>query len=153
MYIRVIAAFFFVVIGVFFQFQIGDIYGVWLNFTLAALISLSFVLNFPELLFIILFALFALNWQPGISFELIVFGIVPIGSFLAGKFLPFEPWAGNILLTLIGIMIPYVLFGIHVILKSPVLFVGDSIASLFYSAIIFKAMISFFPSREQDSLS
>ena len=137
---RVIAAFFLVVIGIIFQLLAGDARGVWFNFALAALISLSFFVNFFEILFLTLFTLLALNWQPGISFELIIFGVLPIGSFLLRKSLPFEPWAGSILLSCVGIVFFYALFGIHIIIRNPALFLGDILLSLIYSAIVFKAM-------------
>lgn len=137
---RVIAAFFLVVIGIIFQLFAGDARGVWFNFALAALISLSFFLDFFEILFLTLLTLLALNWQPGISFEFIIFGALPIGSFLLRKFLPFEPWAGSMLLSCAGIIFFYALFGIHVITRNPALFLGDILASLAYSAVVFKAM-------------
>src|SRR3989344_6544600 len=95
---RTVATLLCVGIGIFFEILIGDIGGIWINAVLAALISLSFILALPEILLVPFFALFVINWQPAISFELIVLGILPILSFLIRKWLPLEPWVGSILL-------------------------------------------------------
>ena len=100
MNIKTISAFLLVVIGILLQLLIGDERGGWFNFALAALIALSFFCTFFEIFFLTLFALLVLNWQPGISFELIVFGIVPVGSFFFKKFIPLEPWVANLLFSL-----------------------------------------------------
>ncbi len=147
---RVIAGLLLVSLAIALQLFIGDIRGIWFDFALAALISLSFLLNFFEILFLVLFAAYILNWQPGMSFELLVFAALPIGSFLLRKFLPFEPWIGNMVLSFFGVAIFYSLFGIHIIMHTPALFFADIAASIVCSVAVFKTMVSFFPAEDLD---
>ncbi|OGZ52819.1 MAG: hypothetical protein A3B25_01025 [Candidatus Ryanbacteria bacterium RIFCSPLOWO2_01_FULL_48_26] len=144
MNIKTASALFLVIIGTLLQLFIGDVKGAWFNFTLAALITLSFFCSFFEILFLTLFALLVLNWQPGISLELIIFGVMPIGAFFLRKLLPLEPLVGSILLSCAGIIVLYILFGIHIITNNPVLFLSDIVMSLAYSAVVFKTMSLFF---------
>ncbi len=147
MNVKLFAAFFLVIIGMLLELLIGDSTGVWLNFALAALIALSFFCTFFEILFLTLFVLLVLNWQPGISLELIVFGAIPVGSFFLRKFIPLEPWAENMFFTCAGIILFYSLFGIHIIGHYPALFLGDLAASLLYSVGVFRAMSLSFPAE------
>jgi|SRR3989344_2249300 len=147
---RIIAAVLLVSIGIFLEIWIGDIRSVWISCVLAALISLSFILSLPEILCVTLFALFALNWQPAISLELIILGALPIVSFLIRKWLPLEPWIGSILLSFTGIMVLYLALDLDFIIRNPSLFAADILLSLAYSTIVFKAMISFFPTDNLD---
>ena len=152
-HISAVAGFLLVVIGLFLQFLIGDVRGIWICFPLAALIALSFFLSFYEILFIDIFALFVAQWQPTISFELVVLGALPVCSYLARKVFQLEPWAGNILFTFFGVAGLYALIGVRVLTHNTPLFFLDLVVSLLYSVLVFKAMSSFFSTEEPDFIS
>jgi len=47
--------------------------GIFLNLSFVTLISLAFIFEFWELLALVLFATFIMNWQPAASVEILVF--------------------------------------------------------------------------------
>ncbi|MDE2019641.1 MAG: hypothetical protein KGJ13_04850 [Patescibacteria group bacterium] len=79
------------------------------DFVLAALIAFAFIFPFWELLLFILLAVFTLNWQPHLGFELAAFAAVPIAAFVLRLWLSWEKWIGIAVSTVGGIFIFYAL--------------------------------------------
>ncbi len=146
--VRLAAGILFIAVAITFQFALGDAGGIWINFALACLIALAFTLDFKELLFAVLFAAYCINWQPGISPELLFFILLPLAIFLLRKSLPLEPWIGSMFLVCAGILLFYSVFGPALLIRSFPLVLADTAVSLLYSALVFKTMTSAFPDRE-----
>ncbi len=131
------ASLFLVLAGIMLQLFLGDARGVWFNFALAALIAASFFLDFFEIACLSLLATFILNSQPAFSAGIFSYIALPLGSNVARKLMPLEPWAANVLFFLTSAIILYLLFGFHVLLRNWPLFLGDTLASLAYSLLVF----------------
>jgi hypothetical protein len=87
------------------QFFLASI-GIYINLTFAVLIAFAFILTFPELVILDLFAVLITNWQPGPSVEIIAFAAIPLAAYGAKKWLGLEPWSGVVG----GIVIGYAAF-------------------------------------------
>ena len=66
-----------VAIAVVFQLKFGGVIGYGYDFALAALIGAAFFVSFLELLVLALFTIFLINWQPGMSIEMLSILILP----------------------------------------------------------------------------
>ncbi len=76
--------------------------GIFLDLSFATLISFAFIFEFWELLFLTLFVVFAVNWQPAVSVDLIVFASFPIAVYLIRKLLKWESWFAAPMAIIIG---------------------------------------------------
>jgi hypothetical protein len=133
-------AFCFVFLALLLQFSLGETSGVWISFTLAALITASFFTDFLELFALTLTAVFVLNWQPVISYELLVIGSLPLAIFFARKLVPFKAWLSNLTMILVAIVIFYASFGIRPVPASRAIFLWDICLSLIFGTAICEVM-------------
>jgi hypothetical protein len=136
---KLLVAFLFLILGIFLQLLVGETSGIWLNFTLAVLITAAFFLNFLELLVLILFAIFVLNWQPAFSLEVVFYVVLPFLALWLHKFFPFKPWLGNLAAIFLAILVFYLAVGPHFLIIMPAAFLWDVAGGLALGAIFFKA--------------
>ncbi len=100
----------FLVLALAFLFQVwfpvgvagGGIHG---DFVLAVLVAFVFVFPFWEFLFFVVLAAFVMNWQPGLSADLLAFALVPLAAFVLHLWVRWEPWIGVAVSTVAGILI------------------------------------------------
>jgi hypothetical protein len=116
----------------------GEVFGVWVNIVLALLVTAAFFLNFLELLFLILLAVFVFNWQPAPSPEMAIYAILPILVYWLHRFLPVKPWLGNLSAIFLSIFILYVVVGADFLIAAPIVFLADAFGSMVFGAIFFR---------------
>ncbi|GEM_PF-918233 len=135
-------SFLFVLLALFLQVLLGDASGAWINFTLATLIASVFFVDFVELLVLVLFSVFILNWQPALSWEMLFFACLPFAVFslCRSRTFPFRPWLVNLIAIFSGIIIVYFIFGIRLFTTQPYAVLWDMAGSLTFGAAVFSAM-------------
>ncbi len=79
------------------------------DFVLAALIAFVYLFPFWELLLFILLAVFTLNWQPRLGFDLLAFAAIPVAAYVLHLWLSWEKWIGIAVSTVGGIFAFYAL--------------------------------------------
>ena len=126
--------------ALFFQITVGDILNIRLGFILAALLAAAFFLNLEELILLVLFSAFVLNWQPGFSPEIIIFSIIPIAAYFIKTLVPLQPFLGNLGFIFIFTMLFYLIFSPRFLINRPGLLIADILASLVYGATAFWIM-------------
>lgn len=126
------------VLAVVLQLFLGEVLGVWTNIVLASLVTAAFLLNFLELLFLILFAIFVLNWQPAPSLEMALYAALPILTLLLRKFFPFKSWLGNLIAISSALLIFYLAVSPRFLITSPIVFLLDLASGLVLGSIFFK---------------
>lgn len=131
--------------GVTLQLFAGNTFGIWINFALAALITAAFFVSFLELVVLILFSVFMLNWQPGFSFELLVFSLLPLAVYFAHKLLPFKPWLGSLVAVITCLICFYLLVSPWSLIEAPNILFIDIVFVLMFSAASFKGLRSSTP--------
>ena len=134
---KLLIAFIFLIIGMFLQLLLGETGGIWINFTLAALVTAAFFLNFLELLILILISIFVLNWQPAFSLEIALYIILPLVVFVLHKFLPFKPWLGISAAIILSTLIFYLVIGPRFLVATPAVFLWDLVGGLTLGAAFF----------------
>lgn len=138
--IRTIAAALILFIGIIFQIIIGETFGMWINFSLAALAATAFFLSFAELMILVLVTVFLLNWQPAPSFEILFFAGFPLAAFALRRVSHFQPWIFNLFLIFAGIVAMYAIFGPGVIFVKPILFFSDLFGSILFGVFTFRTL-------------
>ena len=126
------------ILAIVLQLFLGEVLGVWTNIVLASLVTAAFFLNFLELLFLILLAVFVLNWQPAPSLEMALYAALPISTLLMHKFFPFKSWLGNLVAIFLALLIFYLAVGPRFLITSPVVFLWDLAIGLVLGSIFFK---------------
>ena len=96
-----------IAISIVFQLKFGDVTGYGYDIVLVLLIVASFFLSFFELLVLVFLGIFFLNWQPGISIEMISFLVLPALSFWGRRIFPGKAWFGGIGFLALGIFLFY----------------------------------------------
>lgn len=102
------------ILAAILQLQFKAEWGGSPDFVLAIVFVLAFALDFWELLPVLLFGAWILNWQPVISQELIYFIVLPITAFVLKRALPWQPWLGAAVYALGGVICFYLLSGLAV---------------------------------------
>jgi hypothetical protein len=80
---------------------------VFINFILAALIVFAFFFDIWELLVYVLFAIFVINWAPGMSIDIFIFGIIPIAAYAFHKVLAWTRFAAIPVAIVVGFVLLY----------------------------------------------
>lgn len=127
----------FVALGTFLQIMVGNMSGLWINFSLAALITAAFFVTALELVPLVLFSIFVLSWQPAFSFELLIFGLLPFVVSLVRRLFPFEPWITNFLSLCASLLIFNLAFGTNLFIVEPYVLIWDFVVSLIFGGIAF----------------
>lgn len=111
--------------------------GVFINFILAALIVFAFFFEIWSLLVYILFAIFVINWAPGVHLDLIVFGLIPIAAFAFHKVFAWTVWAGIPVAIVGGFLLLYLAIAPALFLMNGTSFLADIFGSLLFGALAF----------------
>lgn len=144
---RFSTSFLILVLALFLQIHLGDLSGIWINFSLATLITVAFFLDLFQLSFLILFAVLILNWQPAPSWELTVFSAVPLIVFMAKKLLPLQPWLNNIFMIFLGTILFYVFIDPRFVLQNFKVFLTDFAAVTLFGILVFSVERVFSPEQ------
>lgn len=107
------------------------------NLILAFLIAASFFYNLGEILALALFSIFMLNWQPSLSFEILIILVFPVLAFYLRRVFPWQNWLNNLVLIFIGLVIFYLAVNPFVFSFDNLKFQGEIIASLISGSINF----------------
>ncbi len=102
-----------VLTAIVLQLNFDDIFSFRPDFVLAALIVSAFFLGFPQLVFVVLLSTLAINWQPILSYEILILVLWPILVYFLNRFFPGKAWFNSLIMTALGIFILYasVIFG------------------------------------------
>ncbi len=136
---KLLVAVIFLILGIFLQLLVGGASGVWLNFSLAALVTAALFLNFLELLLLCLIAIFILNWQPAFSLEIALYIVLPFLVFALRKFFPVKAWTWGPVVIFLSFLIFYLAAGPRFLVAAPAIFLWDIIGGLAFGGIFFKA--------------
>lgn len=137
---RFFTAFLFLLLALALELFLENTFGPWINFALAALIASAFCLSFTELLFLILFSVFVLNWQPAFSLDMLVFAVLPILIFVLKKLIPFKAWLGNLIMLGVGALGLYLILGPYFLLKEFNIFLLDLFGVLMFGELTFAVL-------------
>lgn len=140
MFPRIAGAILVLLAGIVLQLILGEYFGVWINFTFAALVAAVFFLDFPGLLVAALAAIALLNWQPAFSWEIVVLGGLPLLFFLFKDRFSWQAWLVNMLFVFAGIVFFYLAFGISLIFMAPPIFLLDLFGSIIFGFIVFSVL-------------
>lgn len=77
------------------------------DFFLVASVAASFYLKFPQILLFVLLGVWFLNWQPGLSEDMLLYAILPVAALFLEPFLPWRPWFTNLALGVASIAVFY----------------------------------------------
>lgn len=137
------------ILALFLQIFFGDLTGIWINFALAALITATFFLDFLAVVFLTLLAVLVLNWQPAISWELLVFSGIPLVTFPLKKLLPFQPWLNNLILVFSGLCLFYLLVDFRFIFQHSKFFAVDLALALLFGLLAFFVQGMLSPKKQE----
>lgn len=136
MRLRFILALLVLLLACALQFWFASV-GVFINFILAALIVFAFFFDIWELLIFILFSIFVVNWQPGVSLDIIVFGIIPIAAFAFHKALGWTLFAGIPVAIIVGFLALYLAVAPDAFLGNIIPFLTDIFGGLLFGGGVF----------------
>lgn len=111
--------------------------GVFINFIMAALIVFAFFFDIWELLVFVLFAIFVVNWQPAVSLDIIVFGLIPIAAFAFHKAFAWTLLAGIPVAIVGGFLLLYVAIAPGAFLANTPFFLLDLFGGLLFGGAVF----------------
>ena len=117
-----------------FWFASGNVF---VNFILAALIVFAFFFDIWELLVFILFAVFVINWQPTLSVDIFVFGIIPLAAYAFHKVFAWTVWVAVPLAIVCGFVLLYLAITPAAFLPNWELFLIDLFGGLIFGAAVF----------------
>lgn len=136
---RFLIAFLFLALAAVLQFWFAS-FGVFINFIFAALIAFAFLFDILDVIFFILLAIFIMNWQPAFSWELLIFGLVPLAAYLLHQNSSYEVWAANLASIFLGLLIMYLVIAPRLFLSDWKTFFIDLVVCLVFGGIIFGAL-------------
>lgn len=136
---RFILALLFLTLAFVMQFWFAS-FGLFINFILAALITLSFLFDIWDVLFFILAAIFIVNWQPAFSVEIVLFAALPLAAFFINRYSSSEPWAANLACIFFGLLILYLASAPSLFLAEWKIFLTDLVSCLIFGSIVFSAL-------------
>jgi hypothetical protein len=136
---RFILALLFLTLAFVMQFWFAS-FGVFIDFILATLITLSFLFDIWDVLFFILAAIFIVNWQPALSIEIMLFAALPLAAFLVNRHTSSEPWAANLASICLGLVILYLAAAPSLFFAEWKIFLTDLVSCLIFGSIVFTAL-------------
>lgn len=145
---KLIAAVSILTIALILQIALGWIFDIKINFSLATLIASSFFLSFLELVFLVFFAAFFLNWQPALSLDIAVFALIPLAAHFIRDMFPWQPWVSNLIFIVAGTILSYIIFGISVLTVVPEVFARDILGSVIFGLFAFRLLNFMFSQQE-----
>jgi hypothetical protein len=115
-------------------------FGVHADFAFAALVAFAFLFGIGELVAYVLFAVFVMNWQPGFSFDMFAFALIPIMVFLVQRRLHANLWIGGTVAVIASLLALYLVVAPAMIVSSFASFFLDIILCLAAGQIILWGM-------------
>ena len=120
-----------------------------INFIFATLIVFSFVFllddyGFLKLLFFVVFGIFLIGWYPFLTFDVVIYAIIPIFIYLLSKKFLFQSLFCVIISLILGFLILYLLIEPSFIIDSFNIFLLDMLTSSSFGLLIFVFMDNFF---------
>ena len=139
-----------VAIAVVFQLKFGGVIGYGYDFALAALIGAAFFVSFLELLVLALFTIFLINWQPGMSIEMLSILILPTITFLGRRILPGKAWFSSIGFLFFGILLFYVVADFNEFLNNFGTILSSALFGVLFGVLVFRIIGYFYEIKEND---
>ncbi len=141
MFHRLFVAYLLLVLAITLQLQFKSEWGTAPDFILAAIFVFAFALDFWELLPVLLFGGWLLNWQPFIGQELIYLIFLAFAAFLLRRLIPWQPWLGVAVYAVGGALCFYLLSGLLIWrLVSAAFIFFDALAVLFFGWLTFAVL-------------
>ena len=81
------------------------LFGIHADLAFAALVTFAFLFNAWELVVFILLVALILNWQPGLSLDIIAFALIPFAVFLAERRMRTTVWIGSMVAVVVGLLL------------------------------------------------
>lgn len=113
---------------------------VFMNFILASLIVFAFFFDVWELLVFILFSIFVINWQPAISAEIILFGLVPLAAYAFHQLFAFVLWVAVPIAIIVGFLIFYIAIAPTMFFINWMPFLTDLVGGLVFGELVLLAL-------------
>ncbi len=111
--------------------------GTFVNFILAALIVFAFYFDIWELLVFVLFGIFVINWQPAVSTDIFVFGIIPVAAYAFHRVFAWSVWAAAPVAIVCGFALLYLALAPAAFLGDWKLFLIDAFGGLVFGGLVF----------------
>ncbi len=109
--------------------------GIFINLILAALIVFAFFFDAFEMAIFVLFAVFVVNWQPAMSFEIVLFILIPFAAFMFHRIFAWAAWAGIPVMIVCGFLILYVAIAPGAFFGNLPAFFADVAGSLLFAEL------------------
>jgi hypothetical protein len=111
--------------------------GVFVNFILATLIVFAFYFDIWELLVFVLFGIFVVNWQPAVSTDIFIFGLIPIAAYAFHKVFAWSMWAAAPAAIVCGFFLLYLAIAPAALLSNWELLSIDVLGGLIFGGLVF----------------
>jgi hypothetical protein len=115
-------------------------FNIFIDLILATLIAFAFFFDITELLVFILFGILVINWQPAISIEVILFGIIPLLTFGFYKMFALILWAAVPIAIVVGFLIFYITVAPGMFFANGYQFLMDVFGALIFGEFVFLAL-------------
>lgn len=103
---------------------------------LPALAVAGFLLDVYALAFLVLLAVWVLNWQSGLPLELWILGLVPFAAWAGKKFLPSSPWLTLAVVIAAGEAFMYVLADTGVFFGNMGFIVSNAVFAVLFGLVL-----------------
>lgn len=111
---------------------------IFVDLILATAITFAFFFDIVELLVFILFSIFVINWQPAISAEIVLFGLIPLAAYGFHKVFAMVLWAAVPIAVIVGFLIFYIALAPTMFFVNWLTFLVD-----IFGALVFAGLVSF----------
>jgi hypothetical protein len=111
--------------------------GTFINFILATLIVFAFYFDIWELLVFVLFGVLVINWQPVVSTDIFIFGIIPIAAYAFHKVFSWSVWAAAPVAIVCGFIVLYLATAPAAFFDNWELLLFDLLGGLVFGGFIF----------------
>jgi hypothetical protein len=134
---RFLTALLLLALAMVLQFSLRGFLGFYSNLTLSALIVFSMSVSLPEIIFLTLASVFVLNPQPAFSWDMLVFGLLPMVSFYTRRLVKWKPWILSLTMVLLSFLAMYLILSPTSLIREPLRFFEDAFAALAFGAAAF----------------
>ena len=110
---------------------------VFVNFILATLIVFAFYFDIWELLVFILFSIFVINWQPVVSTDIFIFGIIPVVVYAFNKVFAWTTWVAAPFAIVAGFIVLYLALAPGAFFANWELLLMDLFGGLLFGGAVF----------------
>ena len=148
--VNFLAALLMVAVAVVLQLKFGSVIGYGHDFVLAALVGAAFFASFSELLVLVFFSIFILNWQPGVSVEMLAIFILPVVTFLGRGALPGKPWFTSVGFLIFSILLFYMAADFNGLLRNFSEVIISAFFGVLFGVLVFHFLRYFYEVREYD---